>query len=425
MTMESNERKMKAILVIADGLGGRPTDVNGRSCLEAAKTPYLDALATRGALGLVDPIGPGIRPGSDTAHLSLLGYDPFEIYTGRGVFECLGIGMDVHAGDVCFRANFATVEPHGPKLIVIDRRAGRIESGQDDLATALNGIRLKDVAGVSFEFRASTQHRGALLLRGERLSRHVTENDPHKNKKPTLRFQATPGHDDEAAHRTAAVMNELTRKSYEVLWDHPVNRDRIAAEELPANYLLARGAADDPELPSLQSIYGVRGAVVAGGALYRGVALACGMTSIDVPGATGGLDTDLDAKARAAIEALDGFDYVFVHVKGTDNAGHDRDAAAKTAFIERIDAELIAPMVERLDWGKAHLVFTGDHTTPIGYGDHTVEPVPVLCAGPNVHTDGATSFGEREAGRGGLGRFSGRVLPILLGYCDWAPKFGS
>ncbi len=416
---------MKALLIIADGLGGRPTDLDGRTCLEAAKTPHLDALAAGGALGLVDPIGPGVRPGSDTAHLSLLGYDPFELYTGRGVFECLGIGMDVRAGDVCFRANFASGEVRDGDLVVTDRRAGRIESGQDALADVLNGIQLEDVDGVSLQFRASTQHRGALLLRGDGLSRHVTENDPHDAGVPALRFGPAAGNDDDAARKTAAALNEFAARGHALLQEHPVNRERIAAGKPPANFVLARGAADCPLIPSVESIYGVRGAVIAGGALYRGVALACGMTSIDVPGATGGLDTDLGSKARAAVEALGTFDVVFVHVKGTDNAGHDQDAAAKTAFIERIDAELIAPLAEDLDWNATHLAITGDHTTPIDFGDHTVEPVPVLFAGPNVVRDGTASFGEGEAGRGGLGRFSGRVLPMLLGYNNWAPKYGS
>ena len=416
---------MKAILIIADGLGGRPTDLDGLTCLEAAKTPHLDSLAARGALGLVDPIGPGVRPGSDTAHLSLLGYDPYAIYTGRGVFECLGIGLDVRAGDICFRANFATVEGRGSDLVVTDRRAGRIESGQDELAAALNEVRLEGVPDVSFEFRASTQHRGALLLRGGSLSRYVTENDPHETGKRVLRFMAEPGREDEATLRTAAALNEFAERSHEALRDHPVNQRRVEDGEPPANYILARGAADCPDIPPIESIYGVCGAVIAGGALYRGVALACGMATIDVPGATGGLDTDLGAKARAAIEAPDKYGYVFVHVKGADNAGHDQDASAKAAFIERIDSELIGPLAERLNWGNTHLAFTGDHTTPIDYGDHTVEPVPVLYAGPNVARDVTTSFGEREAGRGGLGRFSGRVLPILLGYNNWAPKFGS
>ncbi len=416
---------MKGILVIADGLGGRPTDVDGKTCLEAARTPVVDELAARGALGLVDPIGPGIRPGSDTAHLSLLGYDPYAVYTGRGVFECLGIGMDVREGDVCFRANFAAVETRGSEFIVTDRRAGRIESGQDALASALNEISLESVPGVSFEFRASTQHRGALLLRGDGLSRHVTENDPHGTGKPAPPFEAEAGHDDEAARRTAAALNEFVQRAHDALRDHPVNLRRIEEGKPPANFVLARGAADHPRIESIDSIYGVRGAVISGGALYRGVALACGLTPIDVAGATGGLDTDLRAKAAATLAALKSFDYVFTHIKGTDNAGHDQDAPAKTAFIERIDREFFGPLLEGLDASITHLAFTGDHTTPIDFGDHTHEPVPVLFFGPNVLLDQTTAFGEREAGRGGLGRWSGRVLPMLLGYNNWSPKFGS
>ncbi len=416
---------MKALLIIADGLAGRPRDVNGKTCLEAAWTPNLDELTSRGMTGLVDPIGPGIRPGSDTAHLSLLGYDPYTVYTGRGVFEALGTGMAVQPGDVCFRANFATVTPGKDGFIVKDRRAGRIASGQAQLAKALNEIHLGEKLGIEFEFRPSTQHRGALLLRGEGLSRYVTENDPHKVDATALDFQPVEGHNDESSRRTAAALSELVRYSYEVLYDHPVNRQRTLNGDHPANYILARGAADLPRLDSIEAIYGVCGAVIAGGALYRGIALACGMKRIDAPGATGGLDTNLASKAKTALETLRRLDYVFLHVKGTDNAAHDHDAKAKTAFIERIDAELIGPLMEDIDWERTHLAFTGDHTTPIDCGDHTAEPVPVLFVGPNVRQDSTITFGEREACRGGLCRFSGRVLPMLFNYNNWNPKFGS
>lgn len=418
---------MKGILIVADGLGGRPTDVNGKTCLEAARTPNLDALTRRGAIGLLDPIGPGIRPGSDTAHLSILGYDPYEVYTGRGVFECLGAGVEVRPGDICFRANFATAEPREDRFFVTDRRAGRIDTGQAELAAAVNRISLEQVSGIEFQFRPTTQHRGALLFRGENLSRYVTENDPHEDRKTAPLFESRAGRDSEATRRTASALSELAERSYQVLSDHPVNLRRVREQKPAANYLLVRGAADCPHLDSVTSIYGVEGAVIAGGALYRGVALACGMTTIDVAGATGGLDTDLLAKADAALGALDSptWGFVFLHVKGTDDAGHNQDAQAKVAFIERIDRELIGRLTERIDWSCTHLAFTGDHTTPIDYGDHTVEPVPVLFVGPNVLPDATSAFGESEAGRGGLGRFSGRVLPMLLGYSNRAPKFGS
>jgi 2,3-bisphosphoglycerate-independent phosphoglycerate mutase len=411
---------MKGILVIADGLGGRPTDMNGNTCMEAADTPYLDALATRGALGLVDPIGPGIRPGSDTAHLSLLGYDPYKVYTGRGVFECLGMGMDVQAGDICFRANFASVEPSDEGLRLLDRRAGRIDEGQKDLEEALQAL---SIPGIDIEFLASTQHRGALRIRGDGLSRFVSETDPHET--GTLLHQSQPTQDEAGTEKTAACINQITQQSYELLKDHPLNRKRVAEGKLPANVILLRGAADCPSLPSIESITGARGAVIAGGALYRGVAEACGMTFIPVAGATGGLDTNIRAKADAVLEALKTYDYVFCHLKGTDNAGHDQNAEAKKAFIERMDAELFKVLIERVDWQSTHLAFTGDHCTPIDFGDHTVDPVPVLFVGPSIPRDPSTTIGVRVAGQGGLGRFSGRVLPMLLGYCNWAPKFGS
>ena len=417
---------MKAILIIADGLGGRPTDWGDKTCLEAAKTPNIDQLTKRGALGLVDPIGPGIRPGSDTAHLSLLGYNPKEMYTGRGVFECLGIDMNVQPGDICFRANFATATKETDSFIVQDRRAGRIDSGQEELAKALGRIELTSVPDIEFQFRASTEHRGALLLRGKDLSRFVTENDPHAIGEPALNLAPLPGYEaDTGSLRTAQALNELVAKSYSVLRDHPINKERVREGKMAANYILARGAADLPDLESIEEIYGRRGAVVAGGALYRGVSIACGMTPVDAAGATGGLGTDLKSKARTALQALKDLDYVFIHVKGTDNAGHDKDAKAKTEFIGRIDDELIGSLMEDINWNETHLAFTGDHTTPIRYGDHTAEPVPVLFVGPNVCSDGTAAFSEREAGRGGLNRFSGQVLPMLFNYNNWCPKFGS
>ena len=419
---------MKAVLIIADGLGGRPTDLAGKTCLEAASTPHLDALASRGALGLVDPIGPGVRPGSDTAHLSLLGYDPRRVYTGRGVFECFGIGMDVRPGDICFRANLATAEETPTGLKITDRRAGRIDHGQDQLAAVLNEIKLTVSPKISFEFQPSTQHRGALLLRGHsiRLSSQITENDPHVVGAVAPDSKPNPDVIEDAAARvTAAAVNEITKRSFELWKDHPVNRARIESGKPSANVVLLRGASDAPHLQSLESAYGVKGAVIAGGALYRGVSLACGMCQLDVDGATGGLDTNLGAKAEAARKALETYDYVFIHVKGTDNAGHDQDAEAKRDFIERMDRELIGPLTQQLDPSTTHIAVTGDHTTPIDFGDHTTEPVPVLFAGPNVMPDATKQFHEREAANGGLCRFSGQVLPMLFGYCNWSPKFGA
>lgn len=410
---------MAGILVILDGLGGRPTDLGGATCLERASTPVLDELAARGALGLMDPVAPGVRPGSDTAHLSIFGYDPQHVYRGRGAFEALGIGMDVRGGDVCLRANFATVEERDGDLIVLDRRAGRLPDGKP-FEAAINGIQVDDF-GVELFFRSSTEHRGALLLRGEGVSAAVSDTDPHKVGVPVARAQAQ----DESARRMAEAINAFTRRAYMVLRDHPLNRDRAHRGELPANAILLRGASVMPHIPPVTDEYGIRGVCIAGGALYKGVARLAGLTVVDVPGATGDLRTDLRAKAHAARSALGEAELIFVHIKGTDNAAHDGDAQGKRQFIERADREFFAPLLADFPWDAVHLCVSGDHTTPPAVGEHTADPVPVLFVGPAVRPDESRAFGERTAGRGGLGRFAGRLVPQLLGYCDWGPKFGA
>lgn len=408
---------MKGILVISDGLGGRPTDAKGRTCLEAAETPQIDALAGRGAVGLMDPIGPGVRPGSDVAHLSIFGYHPYSEYPGRGVFEAVGVGLDVRPGDVCFRTNFATVDDD---FIVHDRRAGRIESGQAELEQALSTL---DLGGdVEVIFKTSTEHRGALILRGPGLSAAVSEADPHEAGQRIREVRPTD-HSDGAA-RTAELVNRLIRQSYEILKDLPLNQRRERDGKLSANVILPRGAAATPRFKTLPEKYGIQGSVIAGGALYIGIGKLLGLEYRPVEGATGGLDTNLMNKAEAALNELQAKDFVFVHIKGADSAGHDHNAEAKIDFIERID-EAVGHIAHHLDWAETHLAFTGDHCTPIVYGDHTSEPVPVLFAGPNVLPDSVEAFSERAVQRGGLGRFSGRVIPIIAGYSNWLQKYGA
>lgn len=412
---------MKAILAIADGLGGRPTDYQGQTCLEAARTPHLDELARRGITGLLDPIRPGVRPGSDTAHLSLFGYDPYRCYPGRGVFEAVGVGLAVQPGDVCLRTNFATVDEG---FVVRDRRAGRIKSGQSELEAALHDLHLPHFPDVTVLFKASTEHRGALILRGPNLSAAISDADPHEVGLALPPVQPTA--DTEAARRTAQIVNEIIRQSYERLKDLPLNRERRKQGQPAANILLPRGAAEAPHLPQFSEVYGgIKGIVIAAGALYIGIGRLLGLAYKAPEGVTGGLDSPILNKAKAAIQALkDGVDFVFLHVKGADSAGHDHDAAGKIAFIEKIDA-MLGYLDGHLDWQETHLAFTGDHCTPIAYGDHTGEPVPLLIVGPNVLPDKVVHFDERSVVGGGLGRVQGNVVPMLAGYSNWLTKFGA
>jgi 2,3-bisphosphoglycerate-independent phosphoglycerate mutase, archaeal form len=356
--------EMAGLLVILDGLGGRPTDFGGATCLERAAHPNLDELAAQGALGLMDPIAPGIRPGSDTAHLSIFGYDPLKVYTGRGAFEVLGIGMEVRGGDICFRANFATVEERNGQLIVLDRRAGRLEEGKL-LEEAVNSVSLRDF-GVEMFFRASTEHRGALVLRGEGLSAAVSDTDPHEAGVPVA--EARPLEDTEAARRTAQILNAFTRRAYAVLRDHPVNKKRVAEGKLPGNAILLRGAAVMPHLVPVTEIYGIRAACIAGGALYKGVARLAGMEVLSVPGASGDLKTDLRAKAQAALEALRSFDLVFVHIKARITLPRWRCRGKKE--VHRAGGPRVLRDNPCGSPKDLHICVSGDHTTLGGAGAH-------------------------------------------------------
>lgn len=406
-------------MAICDGLGGRPTDYNGKTCLEAAETPNLDELAKRGCVGQLDPIKPGVRPGSDTSHLSLFGYDPEKYYTGRGVFEALGIGMSVNKNDVSFRTNFGTVDED---LVIRDRRAGRIQEGQDELEEALQNLSPSD-PDVEVDFKASTEHRGALILRGPNLSGDITDVDPHEI---GAKIQKSKPTDDKvSSKRTAEIANELVEQSHQIMEDLPLNQERKREEKPPANALLLRGAAIYPEIPSLRDRYGIEGVMTGAGALYIGLARALGMKIKKAEGVTGSADSPIINKGKLAVEELnEGADFVFVHMKGADSCAHDHDAEGKISYIEKVDG-VMGHFLDKLDWDETHLAFTGDHTTPIVYGDHVSDPVPVLFAGPNVVQDDVSRFDEGRVHQGGIGRISGQVAPVLFGYSNWLKKFGA
>ncbi len=407
-------------MAICDGLGGRPTDYGGKTCLEAADTPNLDNLADSGTVGLMDPIKPGVRPGSDTSHLSLFGYEPEEIYTGRGYFEALGIGMDVDDNGISFRTNFGTVDE---SMVLKDRRAGRIQEGQEELEKALlRGLEPSDPE-MEIDFKASTEHRGALVIKGSGLSGNITDVDPHET---DVKIEgARPKDDKKSSRKTAEIVNDLVKQSHQIMKDLPLNEKRKEEGKLPANILLPRGAAIHPDLTPLKEKYGVKGVMTGAGALYIGVAKAIGMKFKKAKGVTGGADSPIINKAKLAVRELEkNTDFVFVHMKGADSCGHDHDAEAKISYIEKVD-DVMGYFLDNLDWEKSHLAFSGDHTTPIVYGDHTADPVPILYAGPNITPDEVSRFDERAAQKGGISRISGRMAPILFGYSNWLDKFGA
>jgi 2,3-bisphosphoglycerate-independent phosphoglycerate mutase len=405
----------KILILICDGLGDRPVGaLKGKTPLEAAPRPNMNHFAKGGACGIIDIIAPGVRPGSDTAHLALLGFDPYKVYTGRGPFEAMGVGMEVRPGDVAFRCNFSTVND---KMEIEDRRAGRIKEGTAELARALDGW---EYEGVKVYFKEGTEHRGVLLLRALGLSPLVSDPDPHEEGvRPHECLPKAP----EAA-LTARVVNAFVKRSHEILMEHPVNRERIKAGKRPANIILPRGAGMMPHLPSFQERFGMKCAAIAGVALVKGICRVAGMELLDVKGATGGLDTDMDAKMKAALKALDSHDMVLVNIKAADLCGHDGDYKMKSKVAGRIDKAL---GLLRKDLPEdAHFALTADHSTPCCAKDHTGDPVPLAIYGRHVRTDGVQTFGERACAGGGLGRLRGTdLLQVMLDLAGRSEKFGA
>jgi len=405
---------MKILMVICDGMADRPVkSLKGMTPLEAAEVPNMDRLACEGQTGLMDVIAPGVVPGSDTAHLALLGYDTRTVYTGRGPFEAAGEGVEVRKGDVAFRCNFATVDA---KMNVTDRRAGRISKGTDKLASAVSGMKIEDIEII---FKQGVDHRAILVFRGPGLNPKVTEVDPHHEGKVLVSKALAP-----EAEKTARILNEFTKRSHDILNKHPVNQARIKEGKPPANIALARGSGSPPEVPSFSEHHnGLNGAAVVGISLVRGLCRLSGLEVVDVKGATGSTDTDVLAKAKAAIAALKTHDFVLLHYKATDLYGHDGDAPGKVAFIEKIDTALKIILEGVSD---TVVCITADHATPCSLMDHSSDPVPVLVWGNGLRRDNTECFNELEAASGGLGHIRGHeLMSMLTGLAGRNPKFGA
>jgi len=396
----------KAILIIVDGLGDRAVK-DGKTPLQLARKPVLDELAREGSTGLMSSLGRGIIPGSDTAHLAIFGYEPEIYYKGRGPFEALGVGIDLKEGDVAFRCNFATVDEN---LRVIDRRAGRLKDEGPELAKSLQGMEIEKTEVI---FLPSTEHRGVLVLRGKGLSPHISDTDPHTVGNPRV-LESRPSGDNEEARRTARIVNQVVKESNKILSCHPLNKERKKEGKLPANIILTRGAGVYQQVKSLKDRYGFSSCCIAGSALYKGVARYVGMEIIKVPGATGRIDTDIEAKARTAREALRKFDFIFIHVKGADNASHDGNLKDKLLMIEKVNR--LADLLKEED---AYLIITADHSTPVSIKRHSSDPVPVLIYGDGVRKDKAQFFDEVSVSSGCLGHIIGvdlmRIIVDLMG----------
>lgn len=404
-----------------DGLGDRPLkDLNNKTPLQVANTPNMDKMAEKGINGLMDSIRPGIIPGSDTAHISILGYDPYKVYTGRGPFEASGVGVSIMPGDIAFRCNFSTSDENN---IITDRRAGRVREGTKDIVESLNNMVIEGYEDIKIIFKESTGHRAVLVLRGEGLSDKVSDADPKKEGKPPKKVIATDG--SKEAEKTADILNKLVEKSYEMIKDHPVNIKRIKNNEPPANIIIPRGAGAVPEVEPLNDKYNVKSMCIAETGLILGIAKFAGMDIVEVEGATGGVDTNLDNIIDSIIENINKNDHNFflINIDGADEAGHDGNLQDKVDFIERVDKTVIKKLLGLED---CYIILTADHSTPISTMDHTADPVPMIIYGPEVRVDDVNQFNEIEAHKGGLCRIKGAdIMNIIMDLMNNSKKFGA
>ncbi len=385
----------RIVLLVLDGLGGLPDPETGKTELETAKTPNLDALAASGICGLSDPVGPGITLGSAPGHLALFGYDPVSSDIGRGVLEAVGIDFDLQPKDVAARGNFCTVDDAG---LITDRRAGRISTeGCAELCRLLDGLTIENVRVLVHPVR---EHRFIAVFRGRGLSPGVSDSDPQQiGAAPGIIAASSP-----ADERMAGIANQFVAQA----------RAALAAHR-PANMVLLRGFSQQPHLPTMAEIYRLKPAAIASYPMYRGLARLVGMDILE----TG---TSIEDEFRTLTGNYGDYDFFFVHIKGTDSAGEDGDFDRKVRTIEQVDSVL--PEMTALQ--PDVIVVTGDHSTPALLKAHSWHPVPLLLYSRWCRTDRVTEFSESACVQGGLGRLPAtEIMPLAMANALKLAKFGA
>lgn len=401
--IEAEPKRVPTLCLLIDGLADRPVRaLGGRTPLQAAETPTLDRLAREGVCGLADPVERDGVPDTTAGTLALFGQDSDAL--GRGPVEALGVGLALQPDDVALRGNFATLDREGR---VVDRRAGRIREGAAELAAALDGMTVTLSGGEVIEVRAraATEHRLAIVMRGEGLSSAILGSDPGEGAhlaRPLEPSARDPG--DGAAGRTAQALARFEAQARCVLAQHPVNQERRRRGLPEANAILTRGAGRLHRLVALRpGGKPVTASCIGGDYTVLGVASAVGARTLSGDKITANLDTDVRLKFRLALGELDHHDLVVVHLKGADIAAHDRRPDQKKEFLERIDHEL-AWLLERRSQGL-RVAVAADHATLSELGHHGADPVPVLIWGEGVEPDSVTAFDEASVAAGRLQRF--------------------
>jgi len=385
----------KIVLLVIDGLGGLPHPRTGKTELETANTPNLDKLAAAGICGMIDPISPGITPGSTPGHLALFGYDPLKFNIGRGVVEAMGIDFDLKPGDIAARGNFCTVDEDG---LITDRRAGRIST--EKCAELCQLVNEMVIDGVKLSILPVREHRFVIVFQGKGLAPDVSDSDPQQvGVAPKAVSALNP-----KADLMAVVANKFVEQARTILAKHH-----------PANMLLLRGFSQRSHLPTMEEVYKLKPAAIAAYPMYRGLAKLVGMQVLNT-GMT------IAEEMTTLKENFSAYDFFFLHIKKTDSAGEDGDFERKVKLIEEADKSI--PVLTGLK--PDVIVVTGDHSTPATLKGHSWHPLPIVLCSEWCRRDRVGEFSESACISGGLGRFPAtQIMPLAMAHALKLAKFSA
>ena len=394
---------MKYIIVLGDGMADEPcAELGGLTPIEAADTPAMDELARRGRSGLLATVPEGFAPGSEIAHLSLLGYDLPTVFEGRGSLEAASMGIDIAPDEMAMRCNLICLTPDG---VIKNHSAGHISSEEaSQLIDALN----RELGDDRATFFPGVSYRHLLKIRNA--DKRIECTPPHD-------VPGTPAADvmvrpecPEAAE-TAEYINDLILRSQQVLVNHPVNLRRIAEGKDPANSIWPWSPGYKPAMATMAELFGIRkGVVISAVDLIMGIGVYAGLKPVWVEGATGLYDTNYEGKLQAALQALrDGADFVFLHIEASDEAGHEGDAGLKKLTVENLDHRILGPLLAELDKSgeEVAVALLPDHPTPCRIKTHTSDPVPFVIWRPGDSPDDVTVYSEKAAAKGCFGLLEG------------------
>ncbi|MBU4260653.1 MAG: cofactor-independent phosphoglycerate mutase [Proteobacteria bacterium] len=357
---------MKYIILVGDGIGDLPIDeLNGMTPLEYARTPAMDFVASHGVLGQLQTVPPGFHPGSDVANLSLLGYKPEDVYTGRSPLEAASLGVDLLDNEIAFRCNLVTVTQNGGMVTMVDYSGGHIDTGDArQLIAAIN----KEITSDLFTLYPGISYRHLFVYRGNVAGLVTVPPHDYTGQDVTQFWKSYAQYPD---------LKQFVRKASEILQVHPLNRSRQQQGKLPANGVWLWGEGKAPSMTTLEQNFGVSGALISAVDLLKGIGVYAGMEVVNVPGATGYLDTDYQGKVDAALSALDRHDLVLVHVEAPDETGHQGLLKEKIQAIEDFDQKVVQKILDGMKQGQDfRLVICMDHFTPISMKTHIAVPVP-------------------------------------------------